>query len=192
MRIAPTYFLGVGIIFLLLNCSNESAPASRTDAREESASNNLKLPKSEGSNESTVKVVGEFTNSKSDGEHQWGFSVQLWKQDDRVYGIFSGSSNPRAVGDPPTGILVEQILNPETGRFSFATRLPGTTFYFDGLLTNAVLKGRLLDSTTKKTEEIVLKRSKELSSEMMEDYKSYGDWKLYVDSILKFRGREAN
>ena len=182
------YFILGGIIFCLLSCSKESALATSNDNGEISTSDNLNLPKPESTTESPLRVVGEFTNVQSNGEHQWGYSVEIWKQNDRVYGLFSGSSSPMTVGDPPTGILVDQLLDEKTGKFSFRTKLPWSTYYFDGILTKAVVKGRLLDTRTNKTEKIILKRSKESSSEMMDEYASYEDWKVYADRILKFRG----
>jgi hypothetical protein len=50
------------------------------------------------------------------------------------------------------------------------------------------MSGRLLSQRCDEAEKIVLKRSKELSSETMDEYASYEDWKVDADRILKFRG----
>jgi hypothetical protein len=182
------YLVLVGIISCLLGCSNESAQATRNDNKEKSVPSNLSIPEPESVAKSPVKVVGDFTNVQSNGEHQWGYSVQIWRQDDRIFGLFSGTSSPMLVGDPPTGILVEQVFDEKTGKLSFSTELPSFTYSFDGTLKNDRLTGRLFNTTTNKTEHVTLKRSEESSSEMMDEFESYEDWKRYADGILKFRG----
>ena len=182
------YFILGWLILCLTSCSNESAQATRTDNQERTTSNNLNLSSNVPATQSLVKVVGYFTNVQSNGEHQWGYTVKIWRQDDRIYGLFSGSSSSMTVGDPPTGILVDQVFDEKTGKFSFRTTTPSRTYHFDGILTKKVLKGRILGAITNEAEKIVLKRSKELSSEMMDEYASYEDWKAFADRILKFRG----
>lgn len=181
----------MGVITLcLFSCSNESDQATRSDNSGNQAatfSNDRSLTKPEPTIQSPVKVIGDFTNVKSDGEHQWGYSVEIWKQDNSIYGLFSGGSL-QLVGDPPTGILIDSEFDERSGKFSFRTKLPSYTYDFDGILTKRVLKGRLSNITTNESKEIVLKRSKEWSSEMMDEYASYEDWKKYADEILKFRG----
>ncbi len=170
-----------------LNLRDLACQNTRSDNLGRAISSSHDLSRNMPTTQSPVKVVGNFTNVEGDGEHEWGYSVQIWRQDDRIYGLFAGGSGTRLVGDPPTGVLVDQEFDEKTGRISFKTVLPGTTYHFDGHLTKSRLKGRLLHATSNETENIVLKRDKEFSR-MMDEYATHEDWKLDADRILKFRG----
>lgn len=78
------------VLCSLLGCSNETAITKVTEAQTKIALDNS-IPVVEPKDESPVKVIGEFTNVKSNGEHQQGYSVKLWKQDNKIYGLISGS-----------------------------------------------------------------------------------------------------
>ena len=177
----------VCILFVgLFGCSNEIAITPVTKAQTKPTANISNSPTVKPTTE-PVKVVGEFTNVESNGEHQWGYSVQIWKQGDNIFGLISGDSASRLIGDPPTGILENISFHAKTGKLSFRAILPYLTYEFDGILTKKKLTGKLLNTTHNKIEKITLPRSKEWSSEM-DEYQSYEEWKVYADSILKFRG----
>jgi hypothetical protein len=135
-----------------------------------------------------VKFLGDFTNVRSNGEHQWGYTSELWIQDGRILGLFSGDSSSIAVGDPPTGLIVDQAFDAKTGRFSFSAQLPYSRYSFQGYLTKSTLKGRLINTTWNQSEEIILKKSKDDYSELLGDFPSYEDWKAHADRILKRLG----
>jgi hypothetical protein len=151
--------------------------------------------------ESTVKPVGHFSNVKSNGEHQWGFFVELWRQDDKIYGWMTGTDYSRIVGDAPAGILEDVKFDPKTGKISFRAELPSNfggnnsskdVHEFDGFLTKNGLTGSLSitnelcgNSCTKK-KKITLSKSKKDSSDLKEFYNfgSYQEWKDWIDTIL--------
>ena len=149
--------------------------------------------------ESPVKPLGDFSNVQyqSSGEHQWGYSIELWQQDDKIYGFISGDDSPRLVGDPPTGILENVQFDPVTKKFSFRAELPlREIFEFEGILTKKKIEGERKNTYDfdvnkfVKRKKIILPRSKESSAEMIEyhTYQTYAEWKAYADRILDFRG----
>jgi hypothetical protein len=122
-----TKFLAAAVLLGLLGCPNETAITRITRAQNKPVSDNS-APMVEPQVESPVKPIGHFTNVKSKGEHQWGYEVELWRQDDKIYGLISGSSHSRLVGDPPTGLLEDVKFDPKTGKLSFRAKLPGVIF----------------------------------------------------------------
>jgi hypothetical protein len=190
------------VLFGLFGCSGETVIQTKTEAQSKipaniSTSSTIK-PTAE-----PVEVVGDFTNVTSDGEHQRGYSVQIWKEGDKILGLLSGSRHSRPVGDPPTGLLENAVFDAKTSELSFSATLPGSDcgegkpaqdlFRFKGFLTSRKLSGNLFitmdfcNGQIKETEKITLQRSIEWSSEM-DEYQSYEDWKKFADDILKFRG----
>ena len=152
-----------------------------------------------------VRVLGNFMRIKSDGEHEYGFMVELWKQGDKVYGLISAHDG--LIGDPPTGVLENIRFDRRAGKISFTAKLSlGVTlddnyksipthdiFEFKGILTKTRLTGNLVVTSLFDGKSLVekkklnLPRSKEWSS-WMERYNSYADWKKFADEILDFRG----
>lgn len=202
-----TRFLACLILLGLPGCSQKIMMTTTVEAQTRAALE-TPTPPVEPKPESPVKVVGDFTNVKSNGEHQWGYSVELWRQGDKIYGLISGSDSSRLIGDPPTGLLENVQFDPKTGRLSFRAKLTLGLFFgvepsrdvyqFEGVLTKKKLLGSLLatnelcpDKCPEK-KKISLPRSKESSSEMEEfhTYQSFAEWKAFADRILKFRGPE--
>lgn len=199
------YILGLTFLLGLFSCSNESVPTTGAESQNKPISNNAISPSVEPKIEASVNAVGEFTNVKSNGEHEWGYSVQIWQQEDKIYGLISGQSASRLIGDAPAGLLENVKFDSKTGKLSFRAKLtlglfagkPSQNIYeFEGILTKKKLVGNLIvtnelcpDKCLEK-KKITLPKSKELSSEMEEfnTYKSYSDWKEYADKILSFRG----
>jgi hypothetical protein len=54
-------------------------------------------------------------------EHAYGYSVQLWRQGDEVFGFFEASEG--LAGDTPAGILDEVQFDPRSGALSFKAKL---------------------------------------------------------------------
>jgi len=151
-----------------------------------------------------VAVVGHFTNMTYAGEHAYGYAVQLWRQGDGLLGLFLASEGLE--GDTPTGLLEDVKFDPGSGEISFRARLSVGVVYskkrhgvpsrdlfeFAGVLAGTRLRGTVKRSDALDPEEpprsdkVVLLRSK--SNEGMEAFKSYAEWKISADEILKARG----
>jgi hypothetical protein len=153
----------------------------------------------------SVKKLGVFTNMRFTAEHQYGYSVELWQEKNRVFGLFLSSEG--LIGDTPTGLLEDAALDSKTGRLTFRARLSmGMTFdknnkevptrdvfQFEGVLKNRHLIGTLThtdDSTgpatnSKKKISLVLSKSETAA---MNPAQSYDEWKKAADEILALRG----
>ncbi|MDT5268993.1 MAG: hypothetical protein QOH49_1179 [Acidobacteriota bacterium] len=152
-----------------------------------------------------VKRLGVFTNMRFTTEHQYGYSVELWQERDRLFGLLLVSEG--LSGDTPTGLLEDVVFNPKTGRLTFSARLStGSTFNknneqvptrdayrFNGTLKGLKLTGvlehtdALARTTTSTKKNLSLRRSKSESESMIEA-SSYDEWKKEADEILKLRG----
>jgi|GEM_PF-4482634 len=155
--------------------------------------------------ESPVKVTGAFTNVKDDGEHAYGYTVNVWKQEEKIYGFVSSIQG--LSGDPPTGILEEVEFDSKTKKLSFMAKLSlgkvydknyngvwsQDVFKFEGVLMSKKLVGELTirnelyPEKPSERKKIYLRLSKDQSS-AMSDFPNYSEWKAYADEILKFRG----
>ena len=80
------------ILLSLFSCSKEIELANITEAQSKNISNNS-IIMADSKIESSLKVVGTFSNVESDGEHQWGYSIALWRQDNKIYGLISGDDD---------------------------------------------------------------------------------------------------
>lgn len=197
------------VLIGLIGCAHDTLTTNVTEAQNNPVSENLNsavkptvTPTPTPIPESPVKPVGYFTNGGSNGEHQWGFSVELWRQDDKIYGWISGSDNSRIVGDAPAAILEDVRFDPKTQKISFTAKLPGVNFNgkrlpsdiykFEGILTKKKLAGNqmIIDESCPdvciEKKKITLLRSKKGSAEMEELYNfgSYQEWKAWIDKIL--------
>jgi hypothetical protein len=199
-----TRYLVCLVLFGLFGCSQENVITKVTKAQNNPVSDNAistVKPTVTPNPESPVKPIGHFTNVKSNGEHQWGFVVELWRQDDKIYGWMSGSDDSRLVGDAPAAILEDVQFDLKTGKFSFKAAMPSNfggfrrskdVHKFDGFLTKKSLTGNLLitddfcgESCTKK-KKITLLKSKKDSADLEEffSFGSYQEWKAWMDKIL--------
>jgi hypothetical protein len=201
------------VLIGLIGCAHDTLTINATQAQNNPVSENLNsavkptvIPTPTPIPESPVKPVGYFTNGGSNGEHQWGFSVELWRQDDKIYGLISGSDDSTLVGNAPPAILEDVMFDPKTQKFSFTAKLPPTIFNgkalptdvykFEGILTKMKLVGNqtiiegFCPDTCIKKKKITLLRSKKGSAvlEESENFGSYQEWKAFVDEILQFRG----
>jgi len=148
-----------------------------------------------------VTVVGEFANMRFTQEHAYGYSVQIWRQADTLFGLFMASEGLQ--GDTPTGLLDGIKFDPQTGALTFTTRLTigvaylGDTpvpsrdlFEFRGMLQRLTLIGTLtrwdkLHPAAEPTIERV--RLQKQPSTLMIQPASYDAWQR-ADGILGRRG----
>lgn len=152
----------------------------------------------------TVKRLGAFTNMRATAEHQYGYSVQLWQEGDRVFGLFQASEG--LIGDTPTGLLEDVAFDPRTGSMSFRALLSmGMTvdknnkevpsrdrFEFKGVLKNRKLIGNLIQAN--ETNELAIDSKKKITLALsksetaaMSRAASYDEWKSETDEILAVR-----
>ncbi len=52
---------------------------------------------------SPVTIVGEFSDVRHTAEHTYGYSVQLWRREGMLFGLFLAADGLE--GDTPTGML---------------------------------------------------------------------------------------
>lgn len=154
---------------------------------------------------SPVKVAGYFTNVRDNGQHAYGYTVELWKQGGKLYGLISASEG--LSGDSPTGILENVHFNSKTKKFSFTAKLTLGRFFdkthddvdsqdifqFAGTLTATRVTGRLTTANELCADRcvgkkrIALVRSKKMSS-FLTDFKTLADWRADADDTLSLYG----
>ena len=184
----------LSFFLLLANCFSVHAQTNRKS--------NYNAP---ARSANVVKRLGVFTNMRFTREHQYGYSVELWQEKNRLFGFLLVSEG--LIGDTPTGLLEDVVFEPKTGRLTFQARLStGSTFNsnneqiptrdvyrFNGTLKSQKLTGVLehtdaLDRVATSTKKNVsLRRSKSESGSMIEA-RSYKEWEKEANEILKLRG----
>ena len=105
---------------------------------------------------SKVEVLGAFSSITHAHGDAFGYTVQLWKEGDRIYGQFLVYVGPPA--DPPTGNLEDVTFDPRSRHLSFTTRVSTGLVYsqeyrgvpsrerfkFEGTWTRRQLVGNLI------------------------------------------------
>jgi hypothetical protein len=150
-----------------------------------------------------IETVGEFSNMLFTEEHAYGYTIELWRQADKVFGFLLVAEGLQ--GDTPTGLLEEVTFEPSTGKLTFQAKLSvGVTydeelkryvptrdiFRFSGVLREKKLFGTLEHSDALRPkappqqEEITLGRT----STPLALPASLAGWKKQADEILKARG----
>jgi len=152
-----------------------------------------------------ITAVGTYMDMRFTEEHAYGYSVELWRQGDTLFGFLLYSEG--LAGDTPTGMLEDVSYDPKSGSLSFSARLTiglfsnreyhgvpsRDVFRFKGRLTKGRLKGEMERSNALTPDELptkeklTLKHDGEQSSEM-KHLKDYGNWTSFSSKILKFRG----
>lgn len=155
-----------------------------------------------------ITVVGSFSNMRYTEEHAYGYTVELWRSADCLFGFFLSSSG--LSGDTPTGLIENLRYDEKTGAISFGARLtmgkispipekdvwePAKDAYeFTGVLKNKSLRGAVLHelknfpaAKSSIPEKVVLKLSHE-ESNGMQYLLTYSQWELEAKEILKRRG----
>lgn len=153
----------------------------------------------------SIIKIGSFSNMRYTSEHAYGYKAELWREQDRIFGFFLWSEG--LIGDTPTGLLEEVRYDRRNGNLSFLARLTTGLFsnrqfsmvpsrdilHFRGTLKGRQLRGTLeisnaLTPAEPPRREMIKLMLSERESEFMIDARSYDDWKLKADEILKFRG----
>lgn len=150
-----------------------------------------------------LAFMGEFSNVRHTAEHAYGYSVQLWRESDKVFGLFTAASGPAT--DVPCGLLEDVRFDPATGALSFTAKLSVATIYlgkgrqepthdrftFKGTLRDNALAGVLthvdeLQPKSKPTSKRL--RLPRTSTPSTIEAATHEDWKRAADAILKARG----
>ncbi len=149
-----------------------------------------------------IFIVGEYSNMRFTGEHQYGYSVELYRQGDTIFGLLLVAEG--LDGDTPAGILEDVEYEPASEKLSFNVKLsvgaavhdeksvPSRDYFeFDGKLERTVLSGtlkrfdKLNPELAPQSIQVRLAKGK---GESMENYASYASWKKAAGEILKTRG----
>ena len=109
-----------------------------------------------------VRWLGQFSSFESDGDHESGYTVDLWKHGGSLIGILTSHVGP--VGDSPRGPLKEVTYDPKSGSVAFEAEFTlGRTFNdehevvpsrirlsykFKGRLSTDAIEGTLEESWT--------------------------------------------
>ena len=153
-----------------------------------------------------IKVVGNFSNVRHVYDDAFGYSLKLWKEGNRVFGLLLVYTG--APSDPPTGILEDVKFDPRSGKLSFSARLTtglvygrGFTgvpsrdrFTFKGRLTRSQVIGtltradELFPDGRPTTKRVRLRRSEMLTQVMIPPPATYSAWKAWADEMLLRRG----
>jgi hypothetical protein len=147
-----------------------------------------------------IVSLGEFSNMRYTEEHAYGYSVQLWREGETVFGFFLASEG--LAGDTPTGLLDSVKFDSKTGRLSFRAKLTmgidarqqpsRDLFEFDGRLGRASLNGSLKHSNgtisngPATAQRINLKKIQPDTA--LSQPGSYAEWKQQAGEILIRRG----
>lgn len=158
---------------------------------------------------SKVQVLGDFTRLRYPGDDAFGYSLQLWKQGDHIFGllaVFVGSP-----ADPPIALLEDVTFDSRSRRFSFSARLSTgfvhtagdkwvptqERFTFKGTLTRTTVTGTLQQFDVLRPDKapvsrrIKLRLARQLSNDLMPAPANYEEWRKWADEILRRRGPHA-
>jgi hypothetical protein len=147
--------------------------------------------------------LGEFSNVRHSADHEYGYSIQLWRDKDKLFGLFSAANG--LAGDSPVGLLDDVQFDPVTGKLSFTAKLTAGVIYmgqgkqdpshdlfsFKGSFVHNVISGALTHEEKHQTipRPVVSRiRLTKLEDANAVEASSYEDWKQSVDPILKRRG----
>jgi hypothetical protein len=149
-----------------------------------------------------IVTLGTFCNSRHAEDHTDGYTVQLWRQGDRVFGFLSVEA---LSGDGPIGSLYNVKFEERVGKLSFEAKLTTgmrlladnsqqpsrDVFRFRGVLVKDTLAGNLthsdlLDPASGETP--IRIRLQKQAPEAMTEPKTYAEWKTAAEEILKLRG----
>lgn len=152
----------------------------------------------------TLRYWGEFSNVRLTKEHAYGFSLELWSEGSRIFGLLDVAEGLQ--GDTPTGLLQDVNFDRTSGRLSFTAKLslglhscgthptlvPGRdVLKFSGMLSDGIAAGTMtrLDALhpeqKPELEHIVLKVTAQSDPIVAA---TYSEWRCKVETILRFRG----
>jgi hypothetical protein len=152
-----------------------------------------------------IRAIGCFTNVQSEGEHDNGYSVQLWSRGRAIIGLINYFCGLE--GDLPIGLLTEVQYDSLTGKLSFKAKLTSGLHYcsvhknvpshdllsFQGFLKADSLEGKIvledqLDSppgVVDKRDDFLMRRDNDF---LLENYASYEIWWKNWEPVFKRRG----
>ena len=157
-------------------------------------------------NAGEVKRIGSFTNASSDGQHEAGFTVNLWMHEGRPVGILTYHIG--LVGDSPRGILEDVKFAPASGDLAFRVKLslgqvvrPGKglipsrdVLVFTGRLEDDAVSGVFVESSFSEPKPGVVGRydvklSRDDSATWVKaSYENYAAWRSAHEKQLKAFG----
>jgi hypothetical protein len=151
-----------------------------------------------------VAFVGEFSNLRHTSEHAYGYSVELWRSGNELFGLLSAADG--LAGDTPAGLLEDVHFDPATAALSFTAKLSVGSVYlgkgkqeathdfftFRGTFQNdKVLSGTLTHADKLQPGQVPIRERLRLVKTVSHSTiqaTSYDGWKQSADRILKFRG----
>jgi hypothetical protein len=128
-------------------------------------------------------AVGEFTNMRFSEEHAHGYSVQLWRAGDELFGLFMAANG--LAGDTPTGRLQRVRFDPAANTVVFDARLPVHGYVaFSGVLSAGELAGEVTRRSPRAASRVVLRRLPDKPP----DFASFMKWDEMARLTLSHRG----
>lgn len=81
----------LGLASLLFGCYSDEISPDGKESGNDRSSNQIFNAKNEDKTDSSVEVIGSFSNRDGNGTHEWGYEVDLWSHDGNLIGMFTGS-----------------------------------------------------------------------------------------------------
>lgn len=120
-----------------------------------------------------VKVFGFYSNEiSSDGEHSSGYSLHLWKFNERLVGLVF--YNAGLIGDQAKGQIKDVKFNIANGDISFTSQLNGELINFTGIVQSTKVTGTFSWSTRIDKNQLLKSCCKDAL--IYKDYNSYPAW----------------
>ena len=136
-----------------------------------------------------VVYVGTYEKVESiNGEHCSGYSIDLWKHNDVLFGLLHHHRG--LCGDPPCGVLTDIQHSSKSGSIRFKAETLEAKFDFSGSLKDDLLKGTLTkrwsgtDIDSKETVRLPKHRQAYLANR----FDSLEKWHEFYDPIQRCRG----
>ena len=136
-----------------------------------------------------VVYVGTYEKVESiDGHHCSGYSIDLWKHNDVLFGLLHHHRG--LCGDPPCGVLTNIRNNTETGDFRFKADTLEAKFYFSGSLKHDLLTGTITKrwSGTDIDSKETVRLPKQRDIYWADKFDSLEKWHEFYDPIARCHG----
>ena len=131
--------------------------------------------------EAPMTVVGEFTNMRFTGEHQYGYELTLWRAGGCLVGFFYRADG--LAGDTPMGELQNVAYDSKSGRLSFESKLRTGNVTFAGEFR----AGRVTGIVTPGRDHVTL-RPTNAQADLISGPRTYRQWRDYWAPILRRLG----
>lgn len=156
-----------------------------------------------GKGATAFHFMGDFSNVRHTPEHAYGYRLQLWREGERLVGLFSDASGQAA--DTPVGLIEDVHFNPASGSLTFHAKLSVASVYagkgkqepthdlftFKGTVRDNEVRGILTHADRSRPgmrANIKGLQLQKTNTGAMVEASSYDEWKRAVDDILKVRG----